>query len=145
MSSKPPYDMIGLDHLVIRCKDQDTMARFYCDVIGGTVDRHNEPFGLLQIRVGAHLVDLITVDGKLGTRGGAAPGKEARNLDHFAIQITPFDDESLRAHLAAHNVTIVASGDRYGAEGTGPSIYFLDPEDNIVELKGPSDGVRATA
>jgi glyoxylase I family protein len=143
MNSRPPYDMIGLDHLVIRCRDHDTMARFYCDVIGGTVDRHNEPVGLLQIRVGAHLVDLITVDGKLGQRGGVAPGQEGRNLDHFAIQITPFDDEALREHLAAHNVTIVESGDRYGAEGSGPSIYCLDPEDNIVELKGPSDGVRA--
>ena len=37
MSSKPPYEMIGLDHVVIRCADQNAMARFYCDVIGGTV------------------------------------------------------------------------------------------------------------
>jgi hypothetical protein len=26
---------------------------------------------------------------------------------------------------------------RYGADGTGPSIYITDPEGNTVELKGP--------
>ena len=26
---------------------------------------------------------------------------------------------------------------RYGADGFGPSLYFFDPEGNMVELKGP--------
>jgi hypothetical protein len=26
--------------------------------------------------------------------------------------------------------------DRYGASGTGPSLYITDPEGNVVELKG---------
>ncbi|MBO6784102.1 MAG: VOC family protein [Alphaproteobacteria bacterium] len=137
MTSTPPFEMIGLDHVVIRCVDLDAMERFYCDVIGGTVDRHNKEFDLLQIRVGAHLVDLVTVDGKLGRKGGAAPGEEGLNMDHFAIRIEPFDEAALRAHLDAHGVEITEAGPRYGAEGTGPSIYCLDPEGNTVELKGP--------
>jgi catechol 2,3-dioxygenase-like lactoylglutathione lyase family enzyme len=32
---------------------------------------------------------------------------------------------------------VVESGQRYGAEGTGPSVYVLDPDGNTVELKGP--------
>lgn len=137
MSSTPPFEMIGLDHVVLRCVDLDIMKAFYCDVIGGTVDRHNTEFDLLQIRVGSHLVDLVTVDGKLGSKGGAAPGSEGLNLDHFAIRIKSFDEAAIRAHLATHNVTISEAGPRYGADGIGPSIYILDPEGNTVELKGP--------
>ena len=41
------------------------------------------------------------------------------------------------AHLKAHGARVGDIGIRYGAEGEGPSIYVLDPEDNVVELKGP--------
>src|SRR3546814_15996501 len=76
--------------------------------------------------------------GKLGATGGAAPGREGRNVDHFAIAIAPFDEPAIRSHLAHHGVAIEQAGPRYGAEGEGPSIYIADPEGNIVELKGPA-------
>ena len=69
---------------------------------------------------------------------GAAPGPEGRNLDHFALQVRPFDEAAIRAHLAAHGVTVIEEGQRYGADGTGFSLYVRDPEGNTVELKGPS-------
>ncbi|MEK9800039.1 MAG: VOC family protein, partial [Alphaproteobacteria bacterium] len=65
-----------LDHVVIRCVDQDAMAQFYRDLLGCTVDRHNKKLDLLQLRAGSHLIDLIAVDGVLGRRGGTAPGSE---------------------------------------------------------------------
>ncbi|MEP4380576.1 MAG: VOC family protein [Alphaproteobacteria bacterium] len=139
MTSNAPFSMIGLDHLVIRCVDLDAMTHFYCDLLGCTVDRHNKEADLLQLRAGRHLIDLITVDGVLGLKGGAAPGVEGRNLDHFAIQIDHFDDAALHAYIAEHGIEIVEEGPRYGAEGTGPSVYLKDPEGNIVELKGPPD------
>lgn len=139
MNDQPPFDMQGLDHLVIRCVDLEVMKAFYCGVLGCTVDRHNEEFGLFQVRAGAHLIDLIPIDGKLGSRGGHAPGDDGLNLDHFAIRIEPFNEPELRAYLEHHNIEIVEAGPRYGAEGTGASIYMLDPEGNTVELKGPPD------
>ena len=139
MTRQPPFQMHGLDHLVIRCVDLDAMRRFYCDVLGCTVDRHNKEFDLFQVRAGAHLIDLVPIDGMLGEKGGPAPYKDGLNLDHFAIQIDSFDEDELRSYLGEHNIQIVESGPRYGAEGTGPSIYMLDPEGNTVELKGPPD------
>ena len=38
MSSTPPFEIIGLDHMVLRCVDLDAMKSCYTDVIGGTVD-----------------------------------------------------------------------------------------------------------
>ena len=67
------------------------------------------------------------------------PGREGRNLDHVvALQVRPFDEAAIRAHLAAHGVAIVEEGMRYGADGDGFSLYIRDPEGNTVELKGPS-------
>jgi glyoxylase I family protein len=139
MSDQPPFGMQGLDHLVIRCVDLEAMKAFYCGVLGCTVDRHNEAVGLFQVRAGAHLIDLIPVDGKLGRKGGPAPHDDGLNLDHFAIRIEPYNEPKLRAYLARHGIKIVESGPRYGAEGNGPSIYIIDPEGNTVELKGPPD------
>ncbi|MBT4908090.1 MAG: VOC family protein [Rhodospirillaceae bacterium] len=138
-NATPPFEMEGLDHLVIRCVDLDAMTHFYCDLLGCTIDRHNKEVDLLQLRAGRQLIDLITVDGVLGRKGGAAPGVEGRNLDHFAIRIDRFDDEALHAYIAENNIEIVEEGPRYGADGTGPSVYLRDPEGNVVELKGPPD------
>jgi catechol 2,3-dioxygenase-like lactoylglutathione lyase family enzyme len=137
MTMPPPFTLKQIDHIVLRIRDLQTSLAFYRDVLGCPVDKVQDKIGLWQVRAGSSLIDLIPLDGALGKMGGAGPAKEGRNVDHFAIQITPFDDAKIRAHLAAHNVTITDSGQRYGAEGDGPSIYVLDPDGNSVELKGP--------
>jgi catechol 2,3-dioxygenase-like lactoylglutathione lyase family enzyme len=135
--------LLGLDHLVLRVIDAHAMTRFYVDVLGCTVERRQDEIGLIQLRAGASLIDLVPVDGKLGRAGGAAPGAEARNLDHFCLRVAVFDEPAMRAHLAAHRVQAGAVESRYGAEGEGPSLYLTDPEGNVVELKGPPGPVMA--
>ncbi len=135
-----PFTLRKLDHVVLRVRDLDASLAFYRDVLGCTLDKVQEKIGLWQVRAGESLIDLVPLDGPLGGIGGAGPGKEGRNVDHFALQVAPFDEAAIRAHLAAHNVTVTDSGRRYGAEGNGPSIYVADPDGNFVELKGPADG-----
>lgn len=127
----------GLDHLVLRIVDLDAMLGFYVGVLGGAIERRQDEIGLVQLRAGHSLIDLVPVDGKLGRMGGAAPGREGRNMDHFCLRVEPFDADAIRAHLAAHGVDSGPAESRYGAEGAGPSIYLSDPEGNVVELKGP--------
>jgi glyoxylase I family protein len=111
-----------IDHIVLRVVNLGAMMTFYTGVLGCTVERRQDGIGLVQLRAGRSLVDLVPVDGKLGLAGGAAPGKEGRNVDHVCFRVEPFD----------------AVESRYGAEGEGPSIYLNDPEGNTVELKGPA-------
>ncbi|WP_116809759.1 VOC family protein [Steroidobacter cummioxidans] len=132
-----PVAVVGFDHIVLRIRDKTRMLGFYRDVLGFPVDRDRPELGLTHIRAGDDLIDLVTVDGPLGRKGGAAPDAEARNLDHFCLRIRPFDEAALRAHLAAHGVQIDEAGDRYGADGNGMSLYIRDPEGNTIELKGP--------
>jgi len=129
----------GRDHLVLRTVDTPAMLRFYVEVLGCPVERELEALGLIQLRAGSSLIDLVPVDRPLGERGGAAPAREGRNLDHFCLRIADFDEPALRTHLAAHGVEPGEPGTRYGAEGNGPSIYVEDPDGNVVELKGPPD------
>jgi glyoxylase I family protein len=105
-------------------------------VLGLTVERRSEQIGMVQLRAGAQLVDLVAVDGMLGRQGGAGPGAEGRNLDHFCLNLEGFDLAEVEAHLKAHGIIPGDSGVRYGAGGFGVSLYLTDPEGNGLELRG---------
>jgi glyoxylase I family protein len=126
-----------LDHVVLRVTDLAAMMHFYTEVIGCPVEKIQENLGLYQLRAGSSLIDLVPIDGPLGQKGGAAPGIEGRNLDHFCLQVEPFDADSIIAHLRTHGFYPAPVASRYGAKGQGPSIYVDDPEGNVLELKGP--------
>lgn len=140
MTSRVPFALQQLDHVVLRVRDVAAMQAFYCDVLGCMPERRQEAIGLVQLRAGSSLIDLVAVDGTLGRMGGAAPGADGHNMDHLCLRAEPFDREAILAHLQAHGVRIGPFGSRYGAQGEGPSQYLFDPEGNLVELKGPPDG-----
>jgi catechol 2,3-dioxygenase-like lactoylglutathione lyase family enzyme len=132
----------GLDHVVLRVSKLEASIDFYCRVLGCTEERRLDALGLVQLRAGAALIDLVPVDSPLGARGGPAAGEEARNMDHFALALDAFDEQAIRTHLEASGVEAGDVAERYGADGTGPSMYISDPDGNVVELKGPADRDR---
>ena len=136
MPEQIPFSLAGLDHVVFRTAYTPRMLAFYREVLGCPLERRQDELGLVQLRAGRSLIDLVDVAGQLGRTGGAAPGPEGRNVDHICLGIRPFDEASLRAHLERHGVAIVAAGSRYGAEGEGQAIYVRDPDGNAIELKG---------
>lgn len=127
----------GLDHVVLRVRDLDKALRFYCGALGCREERRLEEYGLVQLRAGQSLIDLVDISGKLGRRGGGPPGEEGRNLEHLCLRLVGFDETALSAHLSARGVEPGRVETRYGADGYGPSMYIVDPDGNIVELKGP--------
>lgn len=130
------FGIKGIDHVVVRARDLERMVEFYRDVLGCAVERRRGDLGLVHVRAGASLIDLISADGELGRQGGAAPGPEGRNVDHVCLRVEPFDEDDIRRHLRSHGVEASALHTNYGAEGDGPSIYLKDPEGNVIELKG---------
>lgn len=137
VGSNRMFDIKHIDHVVLRVTDIDAMLHFYVEVLGCTLEKVQSGAGLYQLRAGASLIDLVPVSGRLGGLGGAAPGAEGPNLDHFCLSVAPFDGEVILAHLHAHGHPAEPVESRYGAQGEGPSIYVKDPEGNVVELKGP--------
>jgi glyoxylase I family protein len=138
-SQLPVIHIREIDHIVLRIVDVERMLDFYCGVLGCTLERRRDDIGLVQLRAGRSIIDLVPVSGEIGSTGGAAPGQEGRNLDHVCLRVEPFDEAQIRAHLVAHHVKGGQVSRRYGAEGYGPSLYVTDPEGNVVELKGPPD------
>ncbi|HEV7266282.1 MAG TPA: VOC family protein [Falsiroseomonas sp.] len=130
----PPYTTISLDHVVLRVADLERMLGFYRDVLGCEVAHRQDALGLVHLRAGTALIDLVWIGGRLG-RGGEAPDRERPNLDHFCIAVSPWDEAALRGHLAAHDVETEPAAARYGAGGQAPSIYLRDPEGNGVEIR----------
>ena len=124
-----PFQVLNLDHVVLRVADLARACRFYCDVLGCREERRVESIGLVQLRAGASLIDLVP---------GDPPAAGGGNMDHFALRIEPFEEAALRAHLSAAGLEVGQVVQRYGAEGSGPSIYIEDPDGNVVELKGPA-------
>jgi catechol 2,3-dioxygenase-like lactoylglutathione lyase family enzyme len=126
----------GIDHIVLRVADLERALSFYCDVLGCAIERRIDEIGLVQLRAGRQLIDLVPVDSPLGRSGGAGPGPEGRNVDHFALRLSAFDADEIRRHLEAHGVEAGDVAERYGADGMGPSMYIRDPDGTVVELKG---------
>ncbi len=137
-AASAPFRITGLDHVVLRVPDVDRALGFYCNVLGCSVERGPLPSGLIQLRAGASLIDLVRADIRPGQPNDGSSDMMHRNVDHICIGVRPFDETSLRAHLKAHDIEIVDSGINYGAEGNGPFVYLRDPAGNGVELKGPS-------
>ena len=132
-----PFAPRHLDHVVLLVRDLERAQRFYVDVIGCGLERRRDDLGLLHLRAGASLIDLVSLDGPLGQRGGAGPVAEGRNVDHVCLRVEPFDEAAILAHLAAHGTPVLSVAKaNFGAEGTGPSIYVQDPDGNSIELKG---------
>ena len=123
------FHITGIDHVVVRTADPARALTFYRDVLGLVVEREQAELGLVQLRAGRSLIDLIPA--------GTADPPDARrpNIDHFALGVSPFEETILRAHLAAVQVAVVESGLRHGADGEGPSLYVRDPDGNKIELK----------
>jgi len=129
-------EIIGIDHIVLRTTKLDEMLGFYCDVLGCKIERKNSrKLGLTQLRAGNALIDLVRVDSQIGKLGGGPPSKTENNLDHFCLQLKLITEKNIKTHLELHKITVGKFADRYGAQGTGRSIYIKDPEGNTVELR----------
>ena len=102
----------GIDHVVLRVKDLTAVMRFYADVLGCPVERRRDDLGLIQLRAGGALIDLVPVDGVIGRRGGPAAGRDAHNVDHVCLRIAGLEPERVRGHLARHGVEVESEGVR---------------------------------
>ncbi|MDP9154228.1 MAG: VOC family protein [Pseudomonadota bacterium] len=127
-----------IDHVVIRCADLEAMVQFYATVLGCPVEKEQRELGLIQMRAGRSLIDLLAVGARIDRPESGTPGT-GNNVDHVCLRVEPFDAAGLRAHLTENGVRLGEEARRYGAEGFGPSLYFFDPEGNLIELKGPPE------
>lgn len=125
----------AIDHIVLRTVNEQALIQFYCEVLGCHIEHVAPEFGLIQLRAGNALIDIVDVSGPIGQSGGAAPKNSGNHIDHFCLQIETFDETDLLDYLDAHGVEHECFNHTRGAQGMGRSIYIKDSDGNKVELR----------
>ena len=125
MPAMMEFTPLGLDHVVLRVRDQAATQAFYIDVLGCSLERINAPLSLIHLRFGEQLIDILPGNGDGGT-----------GMDHVCLSIRCDDLGKVADVLRAKGVKLEGEiRDRFGAWGSGPSLYFRDPDGYRIELK----------
>ena len=127
MRTPNPVNIAAIDHIVLTTTQPEKMLHFYVDVLGCKPERQAESLGLIQMRAGNALIDLLINDESCGDK--------CHNTDHFCLRLAPWDEALILAHLDAHQISYSDVAVRYGANGRGSAVYIADPEGNTVELR----------
>jgi catechol 2,3-dioxygenase-like lactoylglutathione lyase family enzyme len=127
-----------MDHIVLNVEDDERMIAFYAEVLMFPPERVDEyragsiPFPSLRLNRDT-IIDLFP---KKMWQTSSRQGDGRENLNHFCIALTEEAWQELLERLATHGVPIEEGPvQRWGAHGTGTSVYFRDPEGNLIEAK----------
>ena len=138
MTSKPPFTLVGLDHVVFLVDDMARALTFYRDVLGCETGYVYPALGMEQVWCGSALIVLWDVTHP-GAKDAVPPVAGGRNVDHVCIATSTFHHQAMRDHLTAHGVEIEREAFHGGARGMGHSFYIRDPFGNKLEIKGPAE------
>jgi catechol 2,3-dioxygenase-like lactoylglutathione lyase family enzyme len=119
----------GFDHLVLKVGDVERSLAWYVEMLGLGPERVEAwragtvPFPSVRVSPDV-VIDLIPAAGPVGER----------NMDHMCLVA---DAETVAAIDADRESFRVVAGpvDRWGAHGVASSIYILDPDDYLVEIR----------
>jgi catechol-2,3-dioxygenase len=127
-----------MDHMVLNVEDDERMISFYSKILMLDCERLEEyragkvPFPSVRIN-SETIIDLFP---KNMWQKSSTIEKGFNNLNHFCIALSKKKWEDLLRRLSAGNVEIEEGPvPRWGAHGTGTSIYFRDPEGNLIEAR----------
>ena len=116
----------GFDHVVLTVEDPERSLAWYCDELGLRPERVEQwrqgdvPFPSVRIDEST-VIDLVA-----GERTGS-------NMDHFCLVVASTDFEALKA--SGRFTVVDGPAQRWGARGVATSLYVLDPDGNVVELR----------
>jgi catechol 2,3-dioxygenase-like lactoylglutathione lyase family enzyme len=122
-----------LDHLILNVNDVEESVRFYTEVLGLTHEGKSEPFTVIRVSA-----DSLILLGPWKTEGG----------EHlaFAMPRAEFEDVCRRVREsgipfgdAFHSVGNMQGphqeSQKGGARGRATSLYFLDPNKHMIEIR----------
>jgi glyoxylase I family protein len=124
--TEPPFELLGLDHLLLHVRGLAEAEHFYCGVLGCAVLNRMRQHAMIELSAGVVLVDTSDPNGSWALTGSAA----GRNVDHFALLTNGWEEDEMRAWLAKHSIGI----EEERADDDEHSLYVRDPSGNLVEL-----------
>jgi catechol 2,3-dioxygenase-like lactoylglutathione lyase family enzyme len=120
--------IVGIDHFVLTVASLEATCAFYQRVLG--FERIDTPARPTALAFGSQKINIHEVNrtfepkAKLPTPGSA---------DFCLVTDRPLDE--IRAHIEANGVVVeLGPVERVGARGSMLSVYFRDPDGNLVEV-----------
>lgn len=127
-----------MDHIVLNVTDMADMLNFYTGVLGLPAERleafykGKAPFPSVRINDDT-IIDLFPADMWRDQTDDAEAG---HRLNHFCLTLPSDEWNAFRNRLQGKDVAIeTGPAKRWGAHGTGISIYFRDPEGTLIEVR----------
>lgn len=124
----------ALDHIVLNVQDVERSLEFYNGCLGLAAERVEAwrrgelPFPSIRIDAGT-LIDLVKAD-------SAATASTTQNLAHFCLVTDDADLSEMASQLSTAGVSIEEGpAIRSGARGDAVSVYFRDPDRNLIEVR----------
>lgn len=126
-----------MDHIVLNVSNIDRSLQFYTGVLGLQAERVEDyrsgAVGFPSVRINDHtIIDLFPPERqeKAMAEGFAA------NLNHLCLAMENEDINAVVDYLKGHGLEIeTGPARRWGARGNGTSVYFRDPDHNLVEIR----------
>lgn len=127
-----------MDHIVINVVDINNSLHFYTKILNLSGERIEEfknnqvPFPSVRLTKDT-IIDLFPK--KLWEKTN--PENVSRpNLNHFCLSTNKKNWDLLQERLEENGLSIDEGPvDRWGAHGSGVSVYFRDPDENIIEVR----------
>ena len=127
-----PFDIVAIDHVVLRAADPAALERFYLDVLGLTFETRQGK--LAQLRAGRGLIDIVPADEPGPARGMSSPG--GANLDHLCLRVGTVRRGGDCEHLAGQGVDLRSGDLAQWCRRQGSIDLPARSGRNGVELKG---------
>lgn len=123
--------ILGIDHLVLTVRDLEASCAFYGRVLGLEVVTFGG--GRKALQCGSQKINLHLAGAEVEPHAAQpVPG----SADLCLLSDTP--PEQLLQHLHAQGVEVIAGPvPRTGAQGPILSVYFRDPDGNLIEVGTP--------
>ena len=117
-----------LDHLVLTVASIEKTVAFYETVLGMKAERFGPDASRMALKFGDQKINLHEVGREFEPKS-ATPTAGSGDLCFIVNNFT-----EVARHLAANGVEIIDQGPRTGALGEIQSIYFRDPDMNLIEV-----------
>lgn len=125
--------IIALDHIVLNVADVERSLAFYSQTLGLPAERveawRRGELRFPSVRVNeATIIDLVKAEERAS--------EDALNLGHYCLVTDAEDLAAVQRELEAAGIVIERGpGMRSGARGNALSLYFRDPDNNLIELR----------
>ncbi len=130
---------MNFDHVVLNVKNMDEMVQFYRDVMALAIERLEEykqgsslfPFARVS---NDNIIDFFPKE--LWCQDTEVCETAHTNMNHFCLVMTVDEWNDLKKRLDDNAIQIEDGPvKRNGAKGMGMSIYFRDPDGNLIEAR----------